>query len=440
MIISLIIIAIALVLIIAAILLLRVPRDPSPMFADFKPFVDCDISGLTVTNTNAVVIDPSDPNVITEGLLTGGAITILPGIINLTGDLTLVAQGNLTVNGIIQFPNPPNSPVSSINLTLVSLNGTVTVAGQATINGGVAAIRNDPVVRGRNPRVRSDPGTNAGFIKIGGINIDIQGSVLGTGGGSVHAGVQGEAFLGGGSAGIAGGDGGFGGDVLLCALEAVRLASGAVVLGGDGGNGGSVESTADNNGSRAFAMGGDVSPGGEVRFVGTSREEGQQCQVFLQAGSRVAGGNGSFGGEAVATGGDANLLSGGLAQAEGGKGGQGGTVLFENCVVVVNAGVVQAGDGGNGGPATANGGNGRNGALFIPGSDGGRADADGGDGGPAGDVPVIPLPSGARAAGSPGKGGSGGEAEANPGNGGQGGVLSGGGAAGGSSETDGNDS
>jgi hypothetical protein len=417
-------------------------RDPAPSSAPQKRLADCSTAGLTV---------PPGAGAVTLGALrTSGSIegtdVLLPRrvTIRLTGNLTIVSVNDLVIQGSILFPRLPRGPVIS-KLTLVSLQGTVQITSTASVGGGYAPFAPGSTATGTDAVAICGPPFNGAHIRIIGRAIDIQGVVVAQDGGDGSVASALATGLGtifgfgptlvprGGAAQAAAADGGFGGDVLLCARDGISIGRGAMVLGGGGGYGGIAAAMAAN-GSRGFARGGSGGTGGDVRVVGITQlaEDGQLilCPVDVVAGAMVVGGQGGYVGTGTAVGGLGQGFSliaggGGDALAVSGDGGPGGTVLFNDGCVVDVAGVVRSGDGATPladavsgiGSADATGGNGPP-ARFRRGYDGGDARALGGNGGVAGAIPRIPT-IGGLINGQSGAPGSGTNAIATPGTGGR---------------------
>jgi hypothetical protein len=406
----------------------RRPVLPAPAPAAAKAAADCDISELPPPGAGAVTLDAT----VKGGTFTGSTINVPGGVrIELTRDLRLVADGDIVIDGIIGLPSPPASRTPSVNITIVSVNGTVRVGAGAAIGAGVAADGTSSVT-GRNADAFAPSGANGGTVKIVGTNIDLRGNVLGNVGGGSRASatatglvtlpIVGTSIPSGGRATAVSSAGGFGGDVLLCALESINIDG--TVVGGDGGA--SAADATAANGSLAIAQAGAAGIAGDVILTGT--DPNAPCQVSLNPGSELRGGSGGLAGVQAFGGDGAGLLGdGGQAVASGGPKRPpgmgaatptGGTVRFVGCLVVTNRGIVRAGDGSAGGTAEATGGVGRDGRVFG-GYAGGDAMATGGDGTPGGAIPSIPLIDGTVVAGTGGTGGSGGDATATPGDGGQ---------------------
>jgi hypothetical protein len=423
----------------------------------------------------------------TGGTHVGSSATVpAAAFVSLTEDLTIVALHDLVVAGWITVQPPDRrlavllqkaqqalsqlssaaapSPVLQlllkqiralltprpINITLVSVDGTVTIEDDAHVSAGSAPAPNDAVVASLSPVATGDRGQDGGYVKISGVNVNILGTVHaqdGAAGGNATADAAGAPFLTssgflqglfkflglGGDANATGGIGGAGGDVLICAQESLNVSGG--LLGGRGGLGGAARAIADH-GEAARATAGQSGEGGDVQITGTG---GSPVQVYV-SGTIRGGEGGGFTAlldrstEAV---GGSGLEDGGPAEASGSPAGAGGTVLFSNAVVM-QSGRFRAGDGGNGGDATANGGNGAGirfsgmgTAVTGDGYPGGAAKATGGRGAAHGLVPRIPvLPIGTFRDGLPGTNGSGGDATATGGRGSDGVLNRLGGAAG----------
>lgn len=368
-------------------------------------------------------VDLSKP--VTGGVINVPAFTLPANVVyTLQQDLTIITDDDLIIDGTIEI-----NSTRPVNITLVSLKGTVTISGGALVGtifnstqpglaDGAAGTDNALYAKAYGAQ-----GKHAGYIRIiaqkG--SIDIQGTVGaygGSGGGTATANGQ-SALRGlvGGSASAVGAGGGAGGDILLCSYEAINIDG--TVEAGTSGKGGDADATAVN-GSDAYAEGGPAGTGGNIYVHGLD----PNCQVFIQ-GQLLAGG-GDDGGWAWAYGGT-NNDDGGDAEAVGGKGNKGGTVTFKNCVVATLGAnsQVDARLGGEGGNAVSFGGNGMP-ALLFKGYSGGAARSRGGDGGAPGNTPKIPMTTGVINGGlSQGLGslfgGKGGDADASDGIGGTGG-------------------
>ncbi len=403
-----------------------VPPLPATLGPVPRPPADCSLVGLRLPGpgANRLTLTPTD----TGGDFVGSAIDVPSAVtIKLTSSITLVAQGDLVINGDLKFPDVAQSPSPPLSITLVSLQGTVRIGRFGRVGfGRVLATGSVTASSARDGLAFAAPNTPGGFVKIVGVNIDIAGTVIGnTGdafGGATAVGTNNPR---GGSAVALAAQGGFGGDVLLCGYESIGIRSTGVVAGGDGGDGGFAKATA-SNGSVAFALAAPGGDAGNVLFnsvlLPAPFNAPTTCQVFIERGGSVIGGRGGNGGPADAAGGNGVYVlvgRGGNGVAQGGNGGAGGTARFAARVVVTNNGSVTAGNGGIGGGARATGGAGLGGTLFN-GYGGGDATATGGAGGPVGAQPTLPLPDNTTAAGAAGVAGSGGNATATPGAGGPG--------------------
>ena len=243
-------------------------------------------------------------------------------------------------------------------------------------------------------------GTNAAPILLQAQEIEILGTVKGMDGGDGGfarcVGPLGESYATGGQAGA-------GGDVVLCATDAIKIADSATVQAGACGAGGDANARG-GPGTTTVSEGGPGHEAGDVRFEG--HDAARKCNVQL-AGT-VTGGAGGEGGGARAEGAAIVSIpgifgnSGGAARSTGGKAGPGGDVEFVNCNVnVLAAAKLAGGAGGTGGEASAIGGHSRSA------NDGGSAASRGGDGALGGKA----------AGGAAGAVGRGGDAKARPGNG-----------------------
>jgi hypothetical protein len=324
---------------------------------------------------------------------------VIPGgtLIQLTSSLIVVVDGPLVVQGTIAV-NPAIAPGTRVDVVLVSLGANVLISPGAKVGGtqmpGPAAV--SVTGAGGAPALAAGlAGTNGGYVKIVAARgaIDIQGEVRGfcgsTGGfafanGAAVAGLGG-LVMNGGEAVAVGGQAGAGGDVKLCAWEAINNTG--RVRGGFGGYGGDATAAAVN-GQDAYGRSAPSNTGGDVLIQGLQ----PNVQVF-NAGF-IEGGNVLGTGIARAQGGAGGVFTGGDATAIGGAGSNGGTVQFANCVVIPPVGAISAYVGGDGGWAYAIGGAGS--VQGLLGLRGGDADATGGNGGAPGATPVIPTPAGAR--------------------------------------------
>jgi hypothetical protein len=363
------------------------PKMPLP-----KPRPQCSVAGFLAglapgAFDHPIVLDSGLGTAPTQGLVTGKTITVNgPGTgIELTADLILIAEGDLTVNEDIIFPDQNDPNDLNISLILASTKGKVAV--NATVGDGHAP-PGERVKLKQGSSARAEAGKNGGYILITGINVDIAGGIQGNAGGhGGNATIDGPATPG-DDVEVAGGGGGHGGDVVICAFDSIHL--GGSVFGSEGARGGKAVATVDRRGN-GYAIGGDAGDCGYVVIESTSAD----CEMFIDRGSVITGITprpGVRGGEAVVERrpdprpvpvalGDTD---GGSAKTQGGAGGAGGVLLFQVAGLFVNnLGGLGAGDGGRGGDAYSYGGEGSPG---TPGNLGGPAAATGGSGGAAGYV------------------------------------------------------
>jgi hypothetical protein len=372
--------------------------------ADVEPQISCDIAELEAEykkreekkNLREVIIGES------YGGTYYGTHGSVVGHNDLSTSFTLVVKNDLTVDGLIYAPmqNQPHEAVA--NITLVSLEGRVLIKLGAAIGYGYAApgankdetpTRQQLIDGVEEILVLSDGGTKGGYIKIRGVSIEIDGHVHGISGGKAgDATARGfptaaQARVAGGIAVALGINGGAGGDVVLCAAEAITLTTNAWVVGSMGGEGGDAKAIADC-GAEARARGGDGGAGGNIFYTGTGK---QPCRVTIDGitATQMDLTPGMTGGNAYAQGGNGRILthntklSGGKAEAIGGYGSDGGKIVFINCTVTKN-GSISAGRGGRGGNARAQGGTGGSKNNFA--HEGGDASAKGGTGGDPGTI------------------------------------------------------
>lgn len=380
---------------------------------------------------------PDRPRVLaatdTRGTIVASEITLPAGrSIEVSGDLVLIAKGDIRIEGRITRPEGPHNRLTR-HIAIVSLEGTVYLGSGVVVGGGTAFSSPDLMPRGfflfRSPFVIGAPGFPGSVTLIRGKVIELDGGdVVGERGGK------------GGSAnlsrlhryhgGIAyGGWGGFGGDVALCAEELIAIKARSFVLGGEGGQGGDAAARVGPHGA-AQARGGPGNTAGDVIVTGTSPQG--KCLVTIERDwpqEGLFGNQGGKGGDAsashwpiVALPGQQQLgpSPGGLAQAFGGAGGKGSTVIFVNShVSAAERGRIRSGDGRRAGNAEAFGGDGGTRRDGLP---GGFALALGGFGGSAGTAPAVPLDDGSTVTGEAGDHAPGGNAEAQGGRGGDGAV------------------
>ena len=356
------------------------PQPPQPQTVGPAPPPDCGIPGdaanlpaITSATTGGVFRAP------TAGFTLPGGTTL-----TLTSSLTIIVRDELRIDGVILLGTPAVAG-GLINVTLVSTNADVRIAG---VVGRCGPFQPNPppaaaaVITGSAALAVAVAGDSAGFVKVvaAGGSVDVTGCVIaghGNWGGSATAlGVRAPGlFAVSGSATAVGGGGGAGGEVLLCALEAVHVGPSGfgfgprgLVSGGWGGGGGHAKATSVNR-EEAHAIGGPGNRGGNVVVKGLQ----PGCQLFNEGVLR--GGGVLFGSFADATGTLAGGVFDGDARAEGGPGGQGGSVFASDCPAV-RPGTIAVAAGGNGGPADARG---------------DRAVARGGPGGPSGAAARVPL-------------------------------------------------
>jgi hypothetical protein len=332
---------------------------PETATADPKPALDCTpaILPATVPALNAQV---------------QGGVLLLPNLnvnVNLRINQSLVLQsiGQLTFGSQILLDQ---MAADTVSVTMIAINGDVVVQPGALIelcqpwgNG------NNARAQQANALATATAGFNGGYIRIlapqGSIIIDgeLRAGMGGEGGEATASGTQ--------SASALAGQGGFGGDIYLCADRDIIVR--APLSAGPGGQGGFARAKVAFPGAGACsAKGGAGNDGGSIHFAGTGAAV---TSVTLSA--RVVAGQGGDGEKADAT--------GGAAATVGGPGGAGGTVTFTNCAVISH-GIVQAGNGGRGGNGTSTSGIGGLGGL--------NATANGGNGGATGPAPTIPQPLG----------------------------------------------
>ncbi|MBI3941043.1 MAG: hypothetical protein HY315_09425 [Acidobacteria bacterium] len=401
----------------------RIPILPlltaTPLTAGPAPALSRSITGLPTPAAGGppLTLDLT----ATSGVLAAPSIRLPANVsIRMTGDLTLVAIGDLIVEGKILFPedSPPRT------LTLVSLTGTVRIQAGALIAYGGRPVATGASLSGADVLVQSNPGEHGGGVRIFGVNIDVLGKVLAqqgeAGGVAVGLGPGTKA----GTRAIGGG-GGTGGSILLAAYESMHFGPAAQVIGGQGGDGGQGNAQ-ETAGGVAYALGGPGGDGGSVFLEQTQQLPGlatpSTVQVFVDLGAEIRGGSGAAGGNGFAIAGDAQGADGGIAVARGSLAGNGDTVRFGLGVEVVRlGGLIAAGNGGNNADQTTDATGGKGGAArVLNGWGGGYAWAFGGQGGKAGGAPQIPMSNGAVSSGAAGRDGGGEDAEATPGTGGAG--------------------
>jgi hypothetical protein len=389
--------------------------------------------------------------------IVSGAVLPRNVAMNLTTDLSIVATGDIRIDGQINFPSG-----RATNVVLVSLRGNITIGPTGIIGSGFARPGRNFTASGVAPFAIGDFGDNGGYLKMVALeqSINIEGDVSGDNGGAganvVASATRWQALLARfgllaysgsyqpGSATAYGGQSGAGGDVILCAQESIHVGSavpaGAHVRAGDSSKSGDATATSAL-GALAVATASSITlghgSGGDV-IVSSTAPGIVQLPVFIDVNSGINGGNGAKGGSA-----DATAEGGpGFANAQGGTGEAGGNVIYISTVVFdanVKAGRppgTSSGNGGDGGPADALGGPGPAGGKGGDGGKGGSALARGGSGAPPGLPPPVFLygyvTPWVNLGGRLGSTGSGNSASAQPGNGGPAGT---GGKSGGSSGT-----
>src|SRR5947207_377651 len=139
------------------------PKTPPP-----KPRPQCSVAGFLQglpadAFDNPVLLTGGAAVTPTKGLVTGKTIAVngTGAGIKLTGDLILISERDLTIDGDILFPNQNNPKSSNVNLILASLRGTVTV--RATVGKGHAPPGKRQRLK-RGTRARADAGENGGYI------------------------------------------------------------------------------------------------------------------------------------------------------------------------------------------------------------------------------------------------------------------------------------
>lgn len=321
-----------------------------------------------------------------------GKITV-PNAIFPAGDVTLIADGDVVVSGLITMPNNAAQPS---HVTLVSLKGDVIidsiVDGTDGLDHKLTRIQANAGVT-----VQGQHGGLGGWVKIVGQNVTFKaGSQVWGGDGG-----DGEALdlrSNNASAIAHAGSGGHAGLVHVCAVNQVTVDG--TITAGAGGIGGSAFALAGNTGW-ARARGGKGGANGSVVFEGIGKG---LCSVAVNAPGAVALPRPIVGVGRANEGGDADAFGGPLgSMAEGGDAGRAGSVEFLQCVPVNNAMArVQGTPAAKGGDARAEGDAGQ-----APQVDGGVAIARGGRGGDPDNLQGLAGP--------------GGEATAEGGNGDQGG-------------------
>jgi hypothetical protein len=340
------------------------------------------------------------------GLFQGETVTVVEPI-SVVGRFIVLANRDIVIRESVR--RKPDTDVNQ-DVVLVSFNGTVRVDAAATVGDGRAARGS-----GTPPAALSSgrPGNPGSLTLLRGISVEIEGTVQGERGGEGEA-IQTSNNQPQGRAYAFGGAGGAGGDVVICAVEGVRIGPIGRLRGGSGGDGGRGDAQAAHGGE-AVGGGGPAHHGGDVVIRGLPPDA--VCQVVMEPGAEIHAGDGGYGfiGQALRNFAiPPGRAPGGNGSANGGEGGDGGSVRFENCKVARVA-FVESGHGGNGGTAYARGGEG---GSASDGLSGGDAVARGGKAGVSGPEPRIPRTDDTVERGQRGRGGSGREAQATSGAGG----------------------
>ncbi len=243
---------------------------------------------------------------------TGGTFHVagagkLTNKLDLTSDLLIVADGDLDIDAAISQKNAyPALGTPAISVSLVSINGTVTV--NAIVRLGGSAAGKDVAETGSFAAIAfGERGTDAGFIRISGVNVNITESVHGGEGGWGGNTTAKAIYLGLIEVGATayGGSGASGGDVLICGEDSIHVGakSGTIRLeGGWGGWGGDgwAKGAAGGPGVAYGGVGGD---GSDVIF--RDRAQTGVVQAFIDQSVIVEAGDGGPGGNGHAYGGDA---------------------------------------------------------------------------------------------------------------------------------------
>jgi hypothetical protein len=231
---------------------------------------------------------------------TGGSYTepgpaTLPtgATMGLSSSLTLiVTKGDIVIDGpmLAGMAAQPGDP--PIDVILVAEEGDVIVSQTGVVSGSSSNSVHASDT-GMYALATSPAGANGGIIKLIGVNVNIAGHVTGMvagWGGDADATGLSVAGIGGRAIAVAG-EGGAGGDVVICATDSIAI-SGTL----EGGLGGiSTFATARAaNASIACAELGSAGPGGDVWLRG--RSSGSACPVFFTGAGTATGGMGGFGG------------------------------------------------------------------------------------------------------------------------------------------------
>jgi hypothetical protein len=221
---------------------------------------------------------------------TGGSYTepgpaTLPtgATMGLSSSLTLiVTKGDIVIDGsmLAGMAAQPGDP--PIDVILVAEEGDVIVSQTGVVSGSSSNSVHASDT-GMYALATSPAGANGGIIKLSGVNVNIAGHVTGMvagWGGDADATGLSVAGIGGRAIAVAG-EGGAGGDVVICATDSIAI-SGTL----EGGLGGiSTFATARAaNASIACAELGSAGPGGDVWLRG--RSSGSACPVFFTGAGR----------------------------------------------------------------------------------------------------------------------------------------------------------
>lgn len=283
------------------------------------------------------------------------------------GDVAIVSRGDVVIKGQLLSRTSPSASVAGNGGNLV-----IRSQGQVVIDGTVRATSGVQAVSAYVQNAARDGG-NGGSILIVAPRV--------SGSGALHAGD--------GGSGVAGGNGGLGGTVIIESASVGSTEQGKLALyGGRGGRGG--DGVLDFNDGR----GGDGGDGGSALVVvpgspgAPGDDETGNCGLPGFPGLMVCTNGGLGGPGADAVGGAGGDGGNGTCGSDGGNGGRGGHAT-SGCGgnggygAICSSQYTAGGNGGNGGTATAGrGGNGGDGGCWCgtgPGGDGG----DGGSGGTA---------------------------------------------------------
>jgi len=247
-----IVLVVLLAIIVLIILLIRYAWRPGPgpvAQVATAPVITCDVSAeLAVLGGTSPLLARTVGPATTGGTIVGQTISVPAGSsISLAADLTLIAAGDIVIDGAIILPGG-NAAASgrSARLTVVSRDGEVRIGPGAVISGGGpvplpgrGAPSPDVRAVGRHPAAASQPGDNGALIKLRGITVVIAGTILGNEGADAgSADADARPAIGSGSARAVGGQGGVGGSILICSEEMITVAATATLFAGDGGTGG----------------------------------------------------------------------------------------------------------------------------------------------------------------------------------------------------------